>query len=109
MTTSKSFDISKLTPAARKDYNRGLGLIALKMRGKAHQPSYEERHAAATAEGKKILAAKLSPNGYRKAFGVPPPAPAPKPPVRTTATTRKTFTVGPVVRHRYAVRGGLIG
>ncbi|MEI6654159.1 MAG: hypothetical protein WCP45_05270 [Verrucomicrobiota bacterium] len=74
------------SPAAKKQFEIGMGIVRAKL-GKA-KPTAEERQLAYIAKGKKILAAKLSPNGYRKAFGVPPPVVTAKPitkPARTMA------------------------
>lgn len=89
----------------RKQYAAGMAIVRAKI-GKAHVPTFAERQATDIKEGRLLVLKKLGAVGFRKCFGIAPPAVAAKAPARTLAVS--TPATGRTL-HRYAVRGGLFG
>jgi len=108
MTTKNKIDLDRLSPKARHDYERGMSLVAARLKGH-RRATAAELAAAQLTEGLRIVKHKLASAAKARTLAVstasPAPGPKPIPPERW-----KGATVATVKRlHRLSVAGGIFG
>jgi len=96
------------SPAERKQFDTGMAIVAAKL-AKAHVATAQEREATTIKQGRLAVLKKLGSAGYRKTFGVAPPAVAAKVkvPVRPSPSRAPAPPAGKRVltRHFSVARG----